>query len=34
VALMPPWDQSGVCGYLYLRSVAGCRDCGVRWEEG
>jgi gamma-glutamylcyclotransferase (GGCT)/AIG2-like uncharacterized protein YtfP len=34
VALIPPWDQSGVGGYLYLRSVAGCRDCGVRWEEG
>lgn len=34
VALMPPWDQSGVCGYLYLRPVAGFRDCGVCWEEG
>jgi gamma-glutamylcyclotransferase (GGCT)/AIG2-like uncharacterized protein YtfP len=32
--LLPPWDQRGVCGYLYLRPVAGFRDCGARWEEG
>lgn len=31
VALEPPWADRGVYGYLFLRSVEACEDCGEVW---
>lgn len=32
IPLLAPHEKLQVEGYLYLRSVAGRRDCGVVWE--
>lgn len=34
IELQPPWQERGVHGYLYLRSVSECPDCGTHWQEG
>ena len=34
IPLLPPHDHRTVEGYLYLRSVAGRRDCGSVWTAG